>query len=253
MTVRRIGEGSQPLICAPLIGKTCGNVLEELCGILKKKPDMIEWRADFFVDIASTTTVLELARKIKENAGPIPVIFTIRSVHEGGQPIALSDDEALKLNASICRDTSIEYVDYELRNSTAKIHRLRQVATEYSTKIILSYHNFDHTPEENDLWETFKTAESYGADVVKVAVMPKNPEDILTLLSVTLKAKRKLKVPVITMSMGGDGALTRVVGGVFGSAVTFAVGRNSSAPGQIAIEDMQSIMEVLQRASGNNR
>jgi 3-dehydroquinate dehydratase-1 len=43
--------------------------------------------------------------------------------------------------------------------------------------------------------------------------------------------------------------VSRICGGVFGSALTFAVGAAPSAPGQIAIEDVRAALDVLQRAT----
>ncbi len=245
-----IGEGTQPLICTPLVGRKQETVLTELADVLEKKPDIIEWRADFFDAIGKTDEVVALANKIKEIAGDLPIIFTIRSAREGGQTILLSDREAIELNAAICTNTSIEYVDCELSNLPEHFQQLCKVARENSTKIIASFHNFHFTPSKKSLEQKFVQAEQYGADVAKVAVMPRTLEDVLTLLSATLEAKKKLKIPVISMSMGGLGAVTRMFGGVFGSSVSFAVGQSSSAPGQIPIEDLDTVFYIIKKSMG---
>ena len=78
--------------------------------------------------------------------------------------------------------------------------------------------------------------------------MPQRLEDVLAVLSATLESSQKLDIPLISMSMGGYGALTRLFGSVFGSAMSFAVGATASAPGQIPIEDMHSLQTLLQKA-----
>jgi len=55
-------------------------------------------------------------------------------------------------------------------------------------------------------------------------------------------------MPLISMSMGAYGVLSRVAGWMFGSTVTFAVGRASSAPGQVPIEELRAMLDTLQRA-----
>jgi 3-dehydroquinate dehydratase-1 len=50
------------------------------------------------------------------------------------------------------------------------------------------------------------------------------------------------------MSMGPLGAITRMVGGVFGSSLSFAVGAASSVPGQLPIEDLNAVQGILQKA-----
>jgi 3-dehydroquinate dehydratase-1 len=249
--IKVIGEGKEPLICTPLVGRSQAEVLVELANVLGKKPDIIEWRADFFENITNIDQVIVLANKIKEMADDLPIIFTIRSIREGGQPIALSDSEAIELNAAICSNTSVEYVDCELSNLPEHFQQLRKVAHKNSTRVIASFHNFNCTPSREILHQKFTQAEEYGADVAKVAVMPKNLEDVLTLFHVTLEAKNRLTIPLITMSMGGLGAVTRMFGGIFGSTVSFAVGQGSSAPGQVPIEDLSTVFRIVNKAMEN--
>lgn len=243
-----IGEGSQPMICTPLVGQKRETIFAELKKVLLKHPDIIEWRADFFEGIGNTEDVVEIAKQLKSLARDIPIIFTIRSIREGGQPIPLSDEEAIKLNAAIVMDTKIEYVDCELSNKPEYIRFLQQVAAKNNTRIIASYHNFNFTPDTAFLAEKFNEAEAYQLDVAKVAVMPQKIEDVLTLLSATLVAKKRLKIPIITMAMGGYGAISRMVGGVFGSSLSFAVGAKSSAPGQVPIEDLRTVISIVERS-----
>ena len=250
MKSKVIGEGFQPLICTPLVGTSKEIILSELTNVLAKKPDIIEWRADFFGSIANEDEVVALANEIKAIAADIPIIFTIRSIREGGQPIPMSDSEAIGLNAAICSNTSVEYVDCELSNLPEHFQQLCQVARDNETKVIASFHNFSCTPSREILNQKLTQAELYGADVAKVAVMPQTLEDVLTLFSVTLEAKSRLKIPLITMSMGGLGAVTRLFGGVFGSSVSFAVGQNSSAPGQVPIEDLNTVFKIISKSIG---
>lgn len=248
MNKKYIGEGSQPLICTPLVGKNLEAVLAELTTVLVKNPDVIEWRADFFEAIADTAAVIEVLERIGQAAPYVPIIFTIRSIREGGQPISLSDRAAMELNAAICKQTTVAYVDCELSNKPEDISYLLDIAHENNTKVIGSFHNFDYTPSREILAAKFAEAEGSGMDIAKVAVMPKSLEDVLTLLSVTLEAKRKLKIPLITMSMGGDGAITRLIGGIFGSSLSFAVGKSASAPGQIPIEELRTVLDIVQKS-----
>jgi 3-dehydroquinate dehydratase I len=89
-----------------------------------------------------------------------------------------------------------------------------------------------------------------GGDVAKVAVMPRDRADVLTLFAATSQAEAKARIPLISMSMGPLGSVTRMIGGVFGSTLSFAVGEGSSAPGQIPIADLNVVFAVLRRARG---
>ena len=110
--------------------------------------------------------------------------------------------------------------------------------------------HFQRTPTLEFLAERFDQAQRLGADVAKVAVMPHGMEDVLTLLTATLQASQRLAIPVVSMSMGALGSVTRLCGWTFGSAMTFAVGESSSAPGQMPIADIDAGLAVLHKAFG---
>ncbi|SFI78674.1 type I 3-dehydroquinate dehydratase [Thermoflavimicrobium dichotomicum] len=243
--------GNQPLICTPLVGSDVDQIMAELEKIRRKEPDIIEWRADFFSDLDDSQKVIETASKIRELVGQIPILFTIRSQKEGGQPIALEEKDKIRLISDVCKSNQVDLIDYEMDNEPENIHVLRQVSREYGVSLILSYHNFYSTPDDSSLVEKLLQAESYGADIAKIAVMPTSQEDVLVLLKATQEAQKRLKIPMVTMSMGRLGAITRMFGWVFGSNITFAIGEKSSAPGQIPIEDLRSVIQTIQKSIGN--
>jgi 3-dehydroquinate dehydratase-1 len=114
---------------------------------------------------------------------------------------------------------------------------VRESAHKHGMRVILSYHNFGYTPGLDFLVQRFLEAERLGGDVAKVAVMPRDRADVLTLLAATAQADAKGRIPLISMAMGPLGSVTRMIGGEFGSSAQFAVGEGSSAPGQIPIAD----------------
>lgn len=245
-----IGQSNQIMICTPLIERDSQSILAELDYILDKNPDIIEWRADFFAEIADVGEIIHTAEMIKQKCKDIPLIFTARSVNEGGRYACSDDNRTLDMFSAICTKTSIEYIDYELSSPPGLMQKLRRIATENNTKIIASFHDFHKTPERETLWQKVYDAKNNGADVAKIAVMSHSLDDVLTLLSFTWEVKKSLDIPIITMAMGQCGALTRMIGGVFGSALTFGLGRNSSAPGQIPVEDLRKVLEVINKSIG---
>ncbi|MDI1244686.1 MAG: type I 3-dehydroquinate dehydratase, partial [Rhodoferax sp.] len=225
-----IAGGKFPLICTPLVGRTFDKVMAELALVLPKQPDVLEWRVDFFDAIGDTAAVIAAARAIKQAAGSIPVLFTRRSIMEGGEKITLNEDQVIAMYTAVCESKSIDLIDYEMANDAANIVRVRTAAKANGIKLVLSFHNFSYTPSLETLAAKFLNADQLGADVAKVAVMPRDLDDVLVLLSATREASKKLRIPLISMSMGPDGAMTRLFGWAFGSALTFAVGASSSAP-----------------------
>lgn len=243
-----VSNGKFPLVCTPLVGRTREEIRSEVQLILVKGPDILEWRVDFFEGIADTAEVLSVAQSIKQAAAGIPLLFTRRSMAEGGERIALSEAAVVALYQAVCERGLVDLVDFEMNNDPAHIARVRAAAKASDIKLILSFHDFSLTPALENLKQRFVQAEQLGADIAKVAVTPRDLEDVLTLLSATLSASRQLKIPLISMSMGPYGSLTRLFGWVYGSALTFAVGASRSAPGQMPIEDINTVLGILQQS-----
>lgn len=162
----------------------------------------------------------------------------------------MREDEKVQLIADVCKNRLVDLIDYELQYADAELPYLREVSRKYGVSMIISYHNFQATLRREEIIEKLLKAESLGADIAKVAVMPQTAEDVLVLLQATQDARTQVRIPVITMSMGGLGSITRMIGWVFGSAVTFAVGENGSAPGQIPIEELKTVLHIVQRSVG---
>ena len=243
-----IAGGKFPLICTPLVGRTFETLIAELDLVLPKQPDVLEWRVDFFEQIGDSSVVVAAAQAIKNKAGDTPLLFTRRSTLEGGEKIPLNEGQVLSLYEAVCSSKSIDLIDYEMANEPANIARVCNTAKANNIKLVLSFHNFSYTPSLEALVGKFLTADQLGADVAKVAVMPRDLDDVLTLLAATREASKKLRIPLISMSMGPLGALTRVIGGVFGSSLSFAVGAAASAPGQVPIEDLNAALAILQKS-----
>ena len=245
---RPAGSGRFPAICAPLVGRTRERLLAEAAVVAAKRPDILEWRVDFFEGIGDTAAVLDVLARIKQAAGGIPILFTRRSSREGGEPIALSEPQVVSLYRAVCAAGDVDLVDFEMGNEGNDVHEVREISQAHDIKLILSFHDFQRTPSSDFLGQRFAQAASLGADIAKVAVMPQGMDDVLTLLAATLHASETLAIPIVSMSMGRLGAVTRMCGWAFGSAMTFAVGEASSAPGQMAIEDVNAAVALLQKA-----
>lgn len=235
----------RPLICTPLVGRDAPALRDELAVVLPKAPDVLEWRVDFFEPIASVSHVLQALQAIKNIAPQTPLLFTRRSVREGGQPIAIDEAQVLNLGEAVCASGQVQALDWELASPADDLRRVRAYTRAHGVQCVLSSHNFAYTPALSTLRDLFLRAEQLGADVAKVAVMPRDASDVLNLLQASHAAAQQLRIPLIAMAMGPLGAITRLVGGEFGSALTFAVGASASAPGQVPIEALRSALELV--------
>jgi 3-dehydroquinate dehydratase-1 len=245
---RPLGEGTLPAIITPLVGKTRKEVLGEVAAIVAKKPDLLEWRIDFFRAIGDISVVIDTARAIRRAAGGIPVLLTRRHAGEGGQPLTIDEATVVAMYRAICAAGCVELIDYELSNRPEDIETLRAVSQANGIGMIMSYHDFRMTPDAASLDAKFALAEDLHADIAKVAVMPADERDVLELLAATSRARQAMDIPLISMSMGGMGSLSRIMGWVYGSAATFAVGQSRSAPGQLAIEELRTALAIVRRA-----
>lgn len=247
---RPLAQGRLPAVCAPLVATTHDALVSEARQVAALAPDLLEWRVDFFGAIADTQAVLAAAAALREVAGGLPVLFTRRASREGGQPIPLDEANVVALYEAVCASGLVDMVDFEMANASTDLQRVREAARRHGVGLVLSFHDFQRTPSAADLAARFAQAAALGADVAKVAVMPGSMRDVHALLGATLDAAGELAIPVVSMAMGPLGAVSRLCGGAFGSALTFAVGAAASAPGQVPIADVRATLGVLERAMG---
>ena len=115
--------------------------------------------------------------------------------------------------------------------------------------VVGSRHDHSGTPPREELIARLRRAQDLGADLPKLAVTPRSPADVLTLLSATEEmARRWADRPIITMSMAADGVVSRLCGEIFGSAMTFGAAGQTSAPGQLPVEELRLVLDILHRS-----
>ena len=115
-------------------------------------------------------------------------------------------------------------------------------------KVIASTHDFEKTDDSKTLKNRFIDMDASGADILKMAVMPQRFEDVADLMQVTSEVTEEYtEKPVIAMSMGNLGSMSRIAGENFGSSVTFATVGKASAPGQFPVEELRMMMNALHK------
>lgn len=242
--------GKKPLICLPLMAKQKSDLLDQAGQSNKSGPDLLEWRVDCFEQAEDRDVCLQSLKELKKVIASTPLIFTCRSRLEGGHS-KISEEKRLELITMALMTGDVDIADVEMSSGDEFIESIQKVKEQTRSKLILSYHNFEKTPPEEFIVDKLVQAEKMGADIAKVAVMPENNRDVLALMSATDRARTiSVRIPIITMSMGPLGAVTRLAGGQFGSDITFAAGAVSSAPGQLAIADVRMVMDILRQAPG---
>ncbi|GAA3252807.1 3-dehydroquinate dehydratase I [Lactococcus lactis subsp. lactis] len=197
--------------------------------------DIVEWRADFL----SADEILEMASKFFEKFKESKILFTLRTVREGGN-IQVSEKKYLQILQEILTYNPA-YIDVEFFTHGPSFAALK----DFRDKMVLSYHNFDEVP--TDLTNRLIKMHEEGTAFVKVAVMPERECDVLDLLQITRDMTLEYGDHFISMAMGDLGRLSRISGYLTGSCWTFASLENSSAPGQISLKETEYILDILEK------
>ena len=174
--------------------------------------------------------------------------MTFRTSKEGGEK-SIEDEAYAELNIKAAETGLVDAVDVEVFTGDEVVKRIIEGAHAAGVKVVASNHDFDKTPDKDDIVRRLCKMQELGADVPKIAVMPQSKKDVLTLLTATEEmATEHADRPIITMSMAGTGVISRLAGEVFGSALTFGAAAKASAPGQMGVEDLKDVLTKLHNA-----
>ena len=242
-----IGAGI-PKICVPIVGVTREEILAAAENIKSTKADVVEWRVDWYEDIFDFTKPEATMQALREVLGEMPILFTFRTSKEGGEK-AIETEAYVELNQNAAKTGLVDLVDVEAFSGDDAVKAVVDIAHENGVKVIASNHDFHKTPEKEEIVSRLRKMQELGADIPKIAVMPQNKKDVLTLLAATEEmVSEYADRPIITMSMSGTGVISRLCGEVFGSALTFGAVGKVSAPGQMGIEDLTTVLGLLHKS-----
>lgn len=243
---------ARPAIIVPILARTGdAAVRQAIAASSRDEIDAFEWRIDplFAVEghpedeggrAGPEHEELEHSYGALARSG-VPTLVTVRSEAEGGH--CPTDSYARAVADAI--SLSPAAVDVEIgRDGSADLlaaARAQRVAT------VVSAHWWAETPPGDELDAMFARMAASDADAAKIAVMPESVGDVLTLLGATWRASQTHGIPVIGIAMGELGRVTRLCGGEFGSAATFATVGTGSAPGQMTAEQVDIVRSILLR------
>ncbi|NPA13353.1 MAG: type I 3-dehydroquinate dehydratase [Aquificae bacterium] len=207
-----------PLVVLPVDDKGLEEKLKEA---VKVGIDMVELRIDQFEDL-SIPYIMEKAKQVKDSG--LKLLSTVRCKGEGGADIP--DEKRLEIFSKVSKVSDV--IDIELKSEINR--EVVGIAKSNDAQALVSYHDFEKTPEEEEIQQIIDEAYYLGADIIKYAFKVNNHDDVARILCITNKNKgRKL----VAIGMGELGKLTRVAGYFFGSIFTYTYIGKSFAPGQI--------------------
>ncbi|MGE5572292.1 MAG: type I 3-dehydroquinate dehydratase [Bacteroidota bacterium] len=237
--------GPAPVVCVPVVARTAEEALKIASDAASAGADMIEMRADY-IDGLNPANVGELLTAVAE-AVSRPMICTNRLWAEGGaRQVPEAERVDILLAAMECDGVAV--VDIELATEPHLRSRVLEAAARRGVAVIVSYHNFTTTPSKQEILGIVQEEVKVGCDIIKFAVTPRHPRDVLIVLDATWEAKQMTGLPVISMSMGPIGKFSRVVGPLYGCDLTFASLGRASAPGQIDVSEIRYLLNNLTSA-----
>lgn len=241
-----IGKG-KPLVCVPVMESSKEEILRETRRLEEAHTEMIEWRVDAFENVESPNAIREILNEMKHIIKESILVYTFRSKNQGGCK-ALSAADIYDIHQVAAESDVVDFIDveyFEAKNPQKEIARLQEMGA----YVIASHHDFEQTPDTEVIRMLLEQIRESGADVVKLAVMPQNMWDVLHLLEETNRFhENHPDYPLITMSMGAKGGISRVAGEFFGSCVTFGAGGQASAPGQLPVKQLEEILHILHQS-----
>ena len=239
-----LGEGA-PKIIVSLMAKDIAAVKSEALAYRSADFDILEWRGDHFTAIADTAAALDALRELRAVFPDKPILFTFRSKKEGGEQ-EIAPEAYIALNIAMAESGLVDAIDLELFTGDALVSQTIARAHAKGVKVIMSNHDFHKTPAKEEIVKRLTKMQELGADVPKIALMPESKADVLTVLAATLEVSEKIADrPIITMSMAGTGVISRLCGEVFGSSMTFGAAKKASAPGQMGVNDLNTVLDLL--------
>ncbi len=247
--IRDIEIGADaPKIIVPIVGITKEDIIEEAKTFDSIPVDVVEWRVDWFEGVFDFAKVEDVLKDLRTVLGNIPLLMTFRTSKEGGEK-AIEPDAYAELNIKAAQTGYVDLIDVEIFTGDEIVKKIIDGAHAEGVKVIASNHDFFKTPAKADIIYRLRKMQDMNADIPKIAVMPQNKKDVLTLLAATEEmATNYADRPIITMSMAGTGVISRLCGEVFGSSMTFGAAKKASAPGQMGVNDLNTVLGLLHNA-----
>lgn len=230
----------------PITAKTQEQALAQ-AKVIASNPDadLAEFRIDLLEFANDSKQVIALGHQLKKILGTKPMIATIRTHNEGGQ-LTITDADYAKTYQAYLKQPFMDMLDVEMFRDSQVVKNTIELAHAKKVLIVMSNHDFKKTPNEDEIIQRLLKQDELGADILKIAVMPQSKQDVLTLMNATLKVSQQSKKPLLTMSMGKLGTISRIATANMGGSFSFGMIDEASAPGQIDVTQLKQLLKTVQ-------
>jgi 3-dehydroquinate dehydratase-1 len=219
-------------LCACITGRTPEECLKAARTL---DTELIEHRMDFMEELKGLE---ELYKSSKA-----PFIATNRPEACGGHFKGTEEERTDLLIRAI--DAGCSVVDIEIETSEELKRKVIGHAKARGCKVIISMHDFEQTPGEDELVEVMNKEKEQGADIGKIVTIATSMEDCHRVLGLLIEAKR-IGFPLVAFAMGDRGRITRIVAPFYGAPFMYAsTGERAGGPSQLSVEAMRKIDKEL--------
>ncbi|XP_019431914.1 PREDICTED: bifunctional 3-dehydroquinate dehydratase/shikimate dehydrogenase, chloroplastic [Lupinus angustifolius] len=227
---------TETLICVPIMGDSIDIMKININKAKLAGADLVEIRLDSLKIFHPSQ---DLNTLIKDHI--LPQLFTYRPKWEGGMNVG-DDNKRLEV-LRLAMELGADYIDVELQVADQFYDSIRG-KTLNKTKVIVSSHNYQHTPSVEDLGKLVARIQATGADIVKIATTAVEITDVARMFQTMVHSQ----VPFIGLVMGDRGLISRILCAKFGGYLTFGTLESGvvSAPGQPTIKDLLDLYNFRQ-------
>lgn len=236
-----LGSGHLALIM-PIAARNEEEVISLAKEFEEHQPDILEWRVDYFDEVEDCQKLLAAAAALRKEVGDMAIMVTPRHHEENGVR-EIKPEAKKKILITLIQSGLVDMVDIEMRYGKNYIHGIKEECQKNGVALMVSYHDLVHTPDSQEVINLLKQEVDLGADVCKVSFVAETYGDTDRLgHSIALAREEGIEVPIVSISAGPKGTLSRICGDVFGSDGTFV---STGKTHQIHIDDVRALRKTL--------
>lgn len=223
---------ASPRICVVITANNDAEVIDTIRRTRPLLPDLIEIRLDYMKTLGDLGLIREVTG--------VPLIATNRRSYQEGNSAGSEADRIAGLLRAC--ESGFDYVDLEI--DTEGVGELAEKVKSLGAGVIVSFHDFETTPEKELLEEILWDELSAGADICKIVSTSNTPSDNLTYLNLL---RENTDVEIVSFGMGNAGILSRVLSPLVGGTFTYASAEtgSESASGQLTISELREIYRIM--------
>jgi 3-dehydroquinate dehydratase / shikimate dehydrogenase len=222
-----------PRICIALGFPTVSALLEHARKEVEAGETFVEFRLDY---LPNPREGVKAIRTFLERNQEVTILATCRRHQNHGKFNGSVEEEVRILQDAV--NAGARAVDLEIESAETHPPGLEQLRS--TTQLLVSYHNFDGTPQMEPVLRRMLKVQAHGYKIVTTARKPSDSQRVLAL------AKSSPRTPLILLAMGEHGFATRVLSPSVGGLYTYAapLAAEGTAGGQVCARQLRQLYRV---------